>query len=109
MDKALQDKISRLQSLEQNVQQYVMRRQQFSQQLMEIESALKELESSPEAYKIVGNIMVKTSKDQLKKELAERKELADMRIQSLDKQEQKVTEKVEELKKEVMAEIKKAK
>ncbi|HLC84750.1 MAG TPA: prefoldin subunit beta [Candidatus Nanoarchaeia archaeon] len=109
MDKALQDKISRLQSMEQNVQQYVMRRQQFSQQLMEIESALKELESSPEAYKIVGNIMVKTSKDQLKKELAERKELADMRIQSLDKQEQKVAEKVEELKKEVMAEIKKAK
>ena len=103
MDKALQDKISRLQSMEQNVQQYVMRRQQFSQQLMEIESALKELESSPEAYKIVGNIMVKTSKDQLKKELA------DMRIQSLDKQEQKVAEKVEELKKEVMAEIKKAK
>lgn len=95
--------------MEQNVQQYVMRRQQFSQQLMEIESALKELESSPEAYKIVGNIMVKTSKDQLKKELAERKELADMRIQSLDKQEQKVAEKVEELKKEVMAEIKKAK
>ena len=109
MDKALQDKISRLQSMEQNVQQYVMRRQQFSQQLMEIDSALKELESSPEAYKIVGNIMVKTSKDQLKKELAERKELADMRIQSLDKQEQKVAEKVEELKKEVMAEIKKAK
>lgn len=95
--------------MEQNVQQYVMRRQQFSQQLMEIESALKELESSPEAYKIVGNIMVKTAKDQLKKELAERKELADMRIQSLDKQEQKVAEKVEELKKEVMAEIKKAK
>ena len=107
MDKELQEKIAKLQALEQSMQQYVMKRQQFAQKLMEVSSALKEIENAPEMYKIVGNIMVKTDKETLSKELSERKEMADLRIKTLEKQESKVSEKVEELKTEVMKELKK--
>ena len=75
MDKELQEKISRLQTMEQNVQQYLMQRQQFTLQLTELNSALKELEKTEESFKIVGNIMIKMDKEDLKKDLEHKKEM----------------------------------
>lgn len=105
MEKVLQEKIAKLQTMEQSVQQYVMQRQQFNAQLLEIDSALSEIESSQEMYKIIGNIMVKSSKATLKKELEHRKEMANLRIKTLEKQEGKIKDKAETLKKEVMGEL----
>jgi len=93
MEKVLQEKIAKLQTMEQSVQQYVMQRQQFNAQLLEIDSALSEIESSQEMYKIIGNIMVKSSKATLKKELEHRKEMANLRIKTLEKQEGKIKDK----------------
>lgn len=107
MDKDLQEKIAKLQALEQSMQQYVMKRQQFAQKRIEVDAALKEIENAPEMYKIIGNIMVKTDKESLSKELSERKEMADLRIKTLEKQESKLSERVEELKTQVMKELKK--
>ena len=107
MEKDLQEKIAKLQALEQSMQQYVMKRQQFAQKRIEVDAALKEIENAPEMYKIIGNIMVKTDKESLSKELSERKEMADLRIKTLEKQESKLSERVEELKTYVMKELKK--
>jgi len=107
MDKELQEKIAKLQALEQSMQQYVMKRQQFAQKRLEVDSALKEIEKAPEMYKIVGNIMVRTDKESLTRELNDRKEMADLRIKTLEKQESKLSERVEELKTQVMKELKK--
>ena len=107
MGKDLQEKIAKLQALEQSMQQYVMKRQQFAQKRIEVDAALKEIENAPEMYKIIGNIMVKTDKESLSKELSERKEMADLRIKTLEKQESKLSERVEELKAQVMKELKK--
>lgn len=107
MDKALQEKIAKLQTMEQSLQQYGMKRQQFVQKMLEIDAALNEIEKAPEMYKIVGNIMVKTDKDSLKKDLDHKKEMADLRVKTLEKQESKIQTVVEDLKKEVMGELKK--
>ena len=64
-----------------------MQKQQFQSQILEADSALKEIDKSKESYKIVGNIMVKSDKDELKKDLEEQKKVAQLRIDALEKQE----------------------
>lgn len=102
MKKEVQEKIGKLQNIEQNMQQFMMQKQQLQGQAVELESALKELEQSPEAYKIIGNIMVKTSKEDLKKNLEEKKELVDLRLATIEKQENKIKSEAEELRKDIM-------
>lgn len=106
-EKELQEKISKLQLFEQNLQQFSMQKQQFQTQLAEIDSALKELETTQNAYKIIGNIMVASDKNILKKELEEKKEMVDIRIKTIEKQETQIREKAQTLKDEVMGKLKK--
>ena len=54
--------ITQLQLIQQNLQNTLLQKQQLQKQLTEIDSALKELETSPTAYKIIGNIMVASKK-----------------------------------------------
>jgi len=76
-------------------------------QLAEDENAMKELDkTSKNAYKIIGTIMVSSSREELKKELKEQKDILDLRIKSLEKQENNFKEKAEEIQKEVMKDIK---
>lgn len=103
----VQEKVRQLQMLEQALQQLLMQKQAFQLQLMESESALKELQGSEEAYKIIGNVMVLTKKEELVKELQEKKETVELRISSLEKQEAKTREKASSLQKDVLAAIKK--
>lgn len=107
MEKESQEKIAKLQVMEQNMQQLGMQKQQFQGQLMEIDSALSELGNTSEAYKIVGNIMVKAKADDIKKDLSSKKELMEVRIQALEKQESQLQEKAQALKEEVMSSMKK--
>lgn len=106
MKKETQEKIQQLQLYEQNIQQFLMQKQQFQSQLIEIESALSELDNTESAYKIVGNIMVMGKSADMKKELKQKKEMAELRIKSLEKQEDSIKEKTEALQKEVLGEMK---
>lgn len=98
--------IAQLQLLEQNLQSYAMQRQNFQMQLGEIENALTELKNSKEKpYKIIGNIMVSTPKEALVKDLESKKEILDLRIKTLEKQESKLRETAEELQQKLLAHI----
>ncbi len=107
MEKKVEDKIQELQMIEQNLQGFLSQKQTFQAQLMEIESALKELQNSETAYKIVGNIMVKADKAQLAEELNSKKEIAELRIKTLERQETKLRESASGLQKEVLEEMNK--
>lgn len=98
-------KINQLQLLEQSMQNLLMQKQQFQLQQVEIESALKELEKVNEAYKIVGNIMILSEKDDLKTDLTSKKEIIELRIKNLEKQENQLREKATKLQDEVMKEM----
>ncbi len=101
-EKDAQEKIRRLQVMEQNVQQVLAQKQQFQSQVFELEKALKEIKATSAAYKIVGGIMVLSDREQLEKELLQQKELADLRVATLDKQEKQIREKAQSLQKDVM-------
>ena len=96
------ENVQRLQALEQNLQAISAQKQQFQAQLYEIEGALREVETTPQAYKIVGGIMIATSKETLAKELGEKKELLNLRIQTLEKQESQLKEKAKGLREAVV-------
>ncbi len=105
-EKETEQKIAQLQLFEQSLQNITMQKQQFQSQSMEIESALKELEKTKQAYKIVGNIMVSSKKEDLKKELESKKEAADLRIKTIEKQENSIREKAKKIQEEVSKKIK---
>jgi len=105
VSKESEKKISQLQMLEQSMQNLLMQKQQFQLQQVEIESALKELENVNEAYKIVGNIMVLSKKDDLKNDLTSKKEIIELRIKNMEKQENQVREKASKLQNEVLKEM----
>jgi prefoldin beta subunit len=106
MEKQVEEQMGKLQLLEQNLQQFLQQRQQFQAQLMEVDSALEEIENTKQAYKIVGNVMIASEKPALKKELGQKKEMLGLRITSLEKQEEKIREKVESMRKDVMKKMK---
>lgn len=105
MEKSTNEKINEIQIIQQNIQNLAMQRQQFQIQETEIESALSEIENSDTTYKIIGNIMVKTDKESLKKQLTEKHEMLKIRISSIEKQEEKLHKAFESLQKEVLEEI----
>jgi len=106
VSKETEEKIAQLQMMEQNLQQSLMQRQQFTGQLTEIETALKELKTAKDSYKIIGNIMVSSKKEDLEKDLKEKKNMVDIRIKSLEGQEEKMKERAKKLQKEVLGSIK---
>ena len=105
ISKESEKKINQLQLLEQSMQNLLMQKQQFQLQQVEIESALKELEKVNEAYKIVGNIMVLSTKADLKDDLSSKKEIIALRIKNMEKQESQLREKASKLQNEVLKEM----
>ena len=101
-DKDLQE----LQVLEQNLSNLSVQKQTLQIQLSEIESALKELETKDKAYKIVGNILIETDKVTLVEDLKNKKEVTELRLKSIDKQETKLKDKAKELQQSVMEKMK---
>ena len=105
VSKESEKKINQLQMLEQSMQNLLMQKQQFQLQQVEIESALKELENVNEAYKIVGNIMVLSKKEDLKNDLTSKKEVIELRIKNMEKQENRTREKASKIQTEVLKEM----
>lgn len=105
ISKESEKKLSQLQMLEQSMQSLLMQKQQFQVQQVEFESALKELEKVDEAYKIIGNIMVLLKKADLKEDLVSKKEVSELRIKNLEKQESHLREKASKLQSEILKEM----
>ena len=104
--KETEEKVRQLQMFEQNMHSIITQKQTFQSQILEIENALSELKNAEgKVYKIVGTIMIDATKDNLEKDLNERKEVLDLRLKSLKKQEDDFRERAEKLQKEVMVEI----
>jgi len=102
MDNQMQEKIGQIQLIQQNLENFGMQKQQFQVQQTEIETALLEIKNTNTAYKIVGNIMVLTDKEKLRKDLEEKNEMLTIRVNTIEKQEDKLRSKFEELQQEVM-------
>ncbi len=107
LSKETQGKIQELQLLQQRLQLFTAQKQQFQMQMIEVENALEEIGKSKGAvYRLIGEILIEKNADEVKKDLADKKEELDLRIKTLDKQETKTKESVLALQKEISAELK---
>lgn len=89
-----QNSLEELQMIEQASQNLMLQKQIFQLELSETENALSNLKDvKGEVYKIVGNLMFKAEKEILKKELEHKRELLDLRIRSIEKQEDDMSKK----------------
>lgn len=96
----LKEQLSRLQQLQQNLQAVMMQKQQVELEIVETDRALEELrkiEGDNAVYKGAGPLLIKTNKDDVLKELEERKELSNTRITVLGKQEIRIKDNLKEV------------
>lgn len=107
LDEETQQQIQELQILEQSFQQLMMQKQAFSQELNETNYALDELKKSQgDVFKIVGSqIIIKKTREELEKDLSHKKELIDLRLKNIQKQEKETSEKLESIREEVMKKL----
>ena len=87
-----------LQTFQQQMQTVLIQKETLNMQNMEIDKALEELNKTEhnDVYKAVGPILIKSTKKELTKELNERKETIELRLKSLQKQENRLKEKLKE-------------
>ena len=100
--------IEELQALEHHLQNFLAQKQIIQVEFQEISNALNELtKTKDEVYKVLGAMMIKTDKDSLSKELEEKKKLAQLRINSIEKQQISIEERIEKINKELAVKINK--
>jgi prefoldin beta subunit len=110
MKKESEEKIKRLQLLEQGLQSFLIQKQTLQQQIMEMDNALEELKKSKgETYKISGPIMISVPREKLESDLKEKKEVIELRIKNLEKQENKIKDEAKGIQEEVMESVKNGK
>jgi len=111
IDQELAKKIQELQILEQNLQGFLAQKQVMQVELNETNTGLKELNkaSDSEIYKILSGIMIKAKKEELTKDLNEKKKTLELRVSSIEKQEKLIEERVKKLREEINEFITKSK
>jgi prefoldin beta subunit len=96
----VREQVSRLQQLQQNLQAVMMQKQQLEVEMVETDRALQELKkASPDdaIFKNAGSVLIKAKKEDVIKDLEEKKELSNTRIMVLGKQETRVKENLKEV------------
>lgn len=95
--------IGQFQLYQQQMQSVLIQKETVGMQLLEVSKALEELNSTKneKAYKVIGQVMISKTVEDLKNELTETKEAMEIRIKSLEGMESKITEKLKELEAEL--------
>jgi prefoldin beta subunit len=91
-----------LQNLQQQLQMIMAQKQQLLLQQNEVEKASEEVEKTAGPfYRFAGSILVPKDKTSLQTELKEEKESVEVRLNAFSKQEKKIKDRFEELRKKL--------
>ena len=100
MNESIQNQlIGQAQAFQQQMQAYMVQKEQLTIQLMEITKAVEDLEKSkePDVFRISGPVLIKTKVTDAKKDLKEKQDLIKLRLSSIEKKEKSIKEKVDAL------------
>lgn len=104
----VQQMLLHFQQLQQMLQNILARKQQLQLELAEVENALRELGKLGDdvpVYKSVGSLLVRVEKADVVKELEDRKEFLNLRLQSIEREEKRAREQLEELRSRLAREL----
>jgi prefoldin beta subunit len=96
----VQERLLRMQQLQQTLQSVLTQKQQVELELTEIGQASSEVEKLTEdavIYKTAGSLMIKAEKTNVTTELNDRKELLNTRVSVLSRQEERLRSQLKEL------------
>lgn len=105
---AVQERLLRLQQLQETLQTVLAQKQQLDLELIEIDRALSELEKVSDdvvIYKSIGSLLIRTDKAKVTSELSERRELTNMRVSVLTKQEERLRSQIKELQEKLQKDL----
>lgn len=95
----VQERLLRLQQLQQTLQSILAQKQQVEMEKTEVEQTIAELQKTADdavIYKAIGSLLVKAEKPKVNEDLVERKELLDTRSTVLARQEERMRSQIKE-------------
>jgi prefoldin beta subunit len=95
----VQERLLRLQQLQQTLQSILGQKQQVDMEKSEVEQTIAELQKTADdavIYKAIGSLLVKAEKPKVNEDLVERKELLDTRSTVLTRQEERMRSQIKE-------------
>jgi prefoldin beta subunit len=95
----VQERLLRLQQLQQTLQSILAQKQQVEMEKTEVDQTLAELQKTADdsvIYKAIGSLLVKAEKPKVAEELNERKSLLDTRSTVMARQEERIRSQVKE-------------
>lgn len=96
----IQQQAIRYQQIQAQLNQLIAEKNILEQELREINRALEVLKKVPndaEIYRATGHLLIKINKDSAEKELNERKELLELRLKTLSRQETLLRQQLSEI------------
>lgn len=107
VDPELEKTIVEYENMQKQLQVIVLQRHQLQLQLNEVKLASDELKKAKDdVYRSIGAVMIKSTKEDAEKDLIERKELIEIRVSAIEKQEEVLRTKLAELQKKVQEKMK---
>ena len=104
----VQERLLRLQQLQQTLQSILAQKQQVEMEKTEVEQTIAELQKTAEdavIYKAIGSLLVKAEKPKVTEDLVERKELLDTRSTVLGRQEERMRSQIKEAQTKLQEEL----
>ena len=103
VSKETEKKLAQLQLIEENLSHVATKKQAMQTEEFEIKNALDELKKAKgDVYRIVGQIMIKSDVEDITKELNSSKDMVELKLKSIEKQELSLQEKFKTVQAEVM-------
>lgn len=100
----IQNQIAQLQQIQQQIQALAMQKSQVEAMQKESKMALDELERLTDdavVYRNVGELVIKTSKEESTAKLKDREETLSLRLQSISRQEERLTSRFKQLQEQI--------
>jgi len=99
MDKETEQLLNQAQIYQQQIQTILTQKNALALELNEIKKALEEIEKTngKSVFKISGPILIQMDTKDAKKDLEEKENIINLRMKTIEKQESKLREKIEEL------------
>ena len=100
----VQNQIAQLQQIQQQIQALAMQKSQVEAMQKESKMALDELERLADdavVYRNVGELVIKTSKEESITKLKDREETLSLRLQSISRQEERLTSRFKQLQEQI--------
>lgn len=98
MNNEQQNMVMDYQELQSKLQGIMMEKQQLLMQTGEIDRALKALNDvTGKTYEMIGTVLIERDKDNISSDLLERKQMLDLRTESLEKNERTIKSRLQSL------------